>query len=44
MAGIPITVFMTHSIRSASTRKANNMRLSIKDIQKTAGWKGNSTF
>ena len=44
MAGIPSTVFMTHSISSASTRKANNIGLSIKDIQKTAGWKGNSTF
>ena len=44
MAGTDITVFMTFSIRSVSTRKANNIGLSIKDMQKTAGWKGNSIF
>ena len=44
MAGIDITVFATHSVRSASTSKANNIGLSIKDIQKAAGWKGSSTF
>ena len=37
MAGIDIIVFTAHSIRSASTSKANNIGLSIKDIQKTAG-------
>ena len=40
MAGIDITVFTTHSICSASTSKANNIGLSIKDIQKAAVWKG----
>ena len=44
MAGIDITVFMTHSVRSASTSKVNNIGLSIKDIQKAAGWKGRGTF
>ena len=39
MAGINTTVFTTHSIHSASTNKANNIGLSIKDIQKAAGWK-----
>ena len=34
MAGIDITVFTTHFICSASTSKANNIGLSIKDIQK----------
>ena len=34
----------THSVRSASTSKANNIGLSIKDIQKAAGWKGSSMF
>ena len=43
-AGIEITVFTTHSVRSASTSKANNIGLSIKDIQKAAGWKGSSMF
>ena len=33
MAGIIITVFTTHFVRSASTNKANNIRLSIKHIQ-----------
>ena len=42
MAGIGI--FTTHSVRSASISKANNIGLSIKDIQKAAGWKGSSTF
>ena len=36
MAGIGITVFNTHSVRSASTSKANNRGFSIKDIQKAA--------
>ena len=34
MAAIDITVFATHSVCSASTSKANNIELSIKDIQK----------
>jgi len=44
MCGIDITVFTTHSTRSASTSKANNIGLSIKDIQKAAGWSNESTF
>ena len=44
MAEIVITLFTTHSILSALTSKANNIGLSIKDIQKAAGWKGSSTF
>ena len=44
MLGIDITIFTAHSIRSASTSTANNMGLSIKDIQKAAGWSGDSTF
>ena len=43
-AGIDITVFTTHSTRSASTSKANNLGLSLKDISKAAGWRGESTF
>ena len=43
-AGIDITVFTPHSTRAASTSKANNLGLSIKDIAKAAGWKGGSTF
>ena len=43
-AGIDLTVFTTHSTRSASTSKANNLGLSLKDISKAAGWRGPSTF
>ena len=44
MAGIDIIVCTTHSVCSASTSKANNIGLSIKDIQKAANWQGSSTF
>ena len=44
MAGTDITVFTTHTVRSTPTSKTSNIKLSIKDIQKTAGWKGSSTF
>ena len=44
MAGIDITVFTAHSIRKASTSKANNMGLSLKDIAKAAGWSNETTF
>ena len=44
LAGIDLTVFTAHSTRSASTSKANNIGLSMKDIQKAAGWTNDSTF
>ena len=44
MAGVDLTVFTAHSTRSASSSKANNIGLSIKDIQKAAGWTNDSTF
>ena len=43
-AGIDVTVYANHSLRKASTSKANNLGLSIKDIQKAAGWKSKSIF
>ena len=43
-AGVDLTVFTAHSMRSASTSKANNMGLSLKDINKAAGWRNTSTF
>ena len=43
-AGIDVTVYANHSLRKASTSKANNLGLSIKDIQKAAGWKSESIF
>ena len=42
--GIDITIFTAHSTQSVSTLIINNMELSIKDIQKAAGWSGDSTF
>ena len=42
--GIDITVYTAHSTRKASTSKGNNMGLSLKDINKAAGWKGTCTF
>ena len=44
MCGIDVTTFTAHSTRSASISRANNMDLSIKGIQKAAGWSGDSTF
>ena len=44
MCGIDMTIFTAHSTQIASTLIANNMGLSIKDIQKAAGWSGDRTF
>ncbi|XP_057291878.1 uncharacterized protein LOC130614434 [Hydractinia symbiolongicarpus] len=44
LAGIDITVFTAHSVRSVSTSKANNLSLNIKDIQKAAGWASDTCF
>ena len=44
MTGIEKTVFISNSVRSASTSKVNNIGLSIKDIKKAAGWKCSTTF
>ncbi len=44
MAGIDVTVFTTHSTRAASTSKLNNLGMSLKDLSKAAGWKGQNTF
>ena len=43
-AGIDVTIFSAHSTRSSSTSKANNLGLSLQDIAKAAGWKGDQTF
>ena len=43
-AGIDLNVFTAHSTRSASSTKANNLGLSLKDICKAAGLKGHGTF
>ena len=44
MARIDLTVSTAHSMRSASSSKAKRLDLSIKDIAKAAGRKGESTF
>ena len=43
-AGIDITVFTAHSTRKASSNMANNLGLSLKDINKAAGWVSKNTF
>ena len=43
-AGIDIEKYLSHSIRSASTRKARINRLSSSEINKAVGWKETSTF
>ena len=44
MCGINITIFNENLTQTASTSTANNLGLSIKDIQKAAGWSENSTL
>ncbi|XP_046546323.1 uncharacterized protein LOC124256363 [Haliotis rubra] len=43
-AGIDMTVFAPHSIRSASTSSACRHRVPLKTILQTAGWKSNCVF
>ena len=43
-AGVDITLFTAHSVRSAATTKANSIGVSIKEIQRAAGWSNESTF
>lgn len=42
--GIDIKRFTAYIVRSAPVTKANNIGLSIKDIEKAAGWNSSSTF
>ena len=44
LSGIDITTFTAHSTRSSSTSKVESLGLSLKDIQKAAGWSSDSTF
>ncbi len=44
LAGIDITIFTCHSTRKASTSKASNLGLTLKDINKAAGWFSETTF
>ena len=43
-SGIDTTIFSAHSTRSATTSKTNLKGLSLKDIEKAAGWKNCKTF
>ena len=43
-AGIDVTVFSAHSVRSASTSKARDNNVPISTIMKRAGWTSGSTF
>ena len=44
MSGIDVTVFTAHSTRSLSASKVESLGLSLKGIQKAAGWSNGSTF
>ena len=43
-AGVDVTVFRSHSTRSASTAHCKKKKLSIKEINKAAGWSSSTTF
>ena len=43
-AGIDINKFKVHSVRSATTTKANARNIPLKDIMTLAGWTSESTF
>ena len=42
--GLDVTVFGSHSTRSASTAHCKRKGLSMKEINKTAGWSSSKTF
>lgn len=44
LSGIDVSVFKAHSVRSASTSKAQCCSIPIGDILKVAGWSRESTF
>lgn len=43
-SGIDTSIFKPHSVRAASVSKANNARLPLETILRTAGWSKESTF
>ena len=43
-AGVDITLFGSHSTRLASTAHCKKKRLSMKEINKVAGWSSSKTF
>lgn len=43
-AGIDVTVYTTHSVRSASTSKAHQTGITRAEILKKAGWSNETTF
>ena len=43
-AGVDITVFGSHSTRSASTAHCKKKGLSMKEINKASGWSSSKTF
>ena len=43
-AGVDVTVFGSHSTRSASTSHCKKKELSMKEINKAAGWSSSETF
>ena len=43
-AGVDISIYKPHSVRSAATSKAKVNNASLQDIMKTAGWSSAATF
>ena len=43
-AGVDVTVFGSHSTRSASTAHCKKKGISMKEINKEAGWSSSKTF
>ena len=44
MAGIDMSIFTPHSVRSAATSSAQNSKIPLQTILKTAGWSNECTF
>ena len=44
LAGVDVSVYKPHSVRSAATSKAKTNHASLDEIMKTAGWSSAATF
>ena len=44
LAGVDVSVYKPHSVRSATTSKAKRNHASLDEIMKTAGWSSAATF
>ena len=44
LAGVDVSVYKPHCVRSAATSKAKTNHASLDEIMKTAGWSSAATF